>query len=616
MKRVNLFFRSLFFTTLLFFSCVDNIHVAGNDRYNLNFNYSDSTDNFSWICYGSCLVKQEIDSTQEINGKFPLLLEAENLYDKCDKKAIWFNYIQSITLPHINQKNIQFRINTKSSNFKYAFMIVTCSDGQERVLCCDSVPIDNFYWKTNTLSFQSKGIKLININLQGIGDFDKKESKMWFDRMEITVDGKDINSFPLTDIYTPNKNFVIDNKKITSLTNDSIYIPGIKKKKLIGLGESVHGCESINKTSWEIVRTLVTNESCRLIMVEYPIDRSLIWNAYVLGETPDSTIVDIKDELDASLLSTKETSDFLIWLRQYNSKTNDKVKFFGIDEPVMLSFYAPIALYLYNYYKPDYKFECREFFLDALDALIGNYLNLEKTQKLVGNSCFKDILSPKNYEMLLYTLKQYENKINFTPKNIYRKVYIEPLMLRDYNMALNVKKVMDLYLNENEKAVLYAHHSHICKTNGGALNPRRFSMGYYLEQIYGTAYFPVGLFIGGGELFVADLDGNLFFQLSKPPVNSIEQICLRTGLDKFYAPVSALPEQLLEMRFVANIGIKNLQFIYCYPESRMDGLVFIKETTQGTIMDRKKKQEELALKRGIKHGNIFQKLRKELYSSQ
>lgn len=599
----------LFFAGLTFCNRATRLYVAAGDKYNLSFSYCDSSD-FVWIPY-LCHHSMGVDSGDNFNGKYPLTLQqvvkpvlplpgSPEVYD-----PMIFNYYQTIILPDTSSSKIQIRLNCKTQHIKEAYLRVICSDKEEKILCKDSILISSNYWKTSTLSVSSENAKLLNVAIYN-GIDGRVKQKIWLDRMEILVDGKDINSFPTPGVYSIDKKMRIDNALLHAILPDkSVTIPLTDNKMIVALGESVHGSKSMVSLCYRIIKGLVENDSCKLILFELPIDECLLWNAYVLGQVADSTIKEMAENIDRVLLPVTETTNFLAWLREYNSRSAAKVRLAGVDDVKMEAWLIPLFDYIYAYYKPALKNEL----LPLLDSLnrIGRQINYTKIAELVEATSLKALLGEEDYEMLQHVLRQcadiakIHNDKNLCP---YRSIFS-----RDYTMFRNTQKAIDLYLDDGEKAAIVAHYGHINKKNQSPFSPAIVSLGYYLSEHYGSSYFPVGIFAGGGAVSVFHKKTpSAVFPLAPNPGNSIEQICMNTGIRCFYAPISALPDEPLLVRYIPN-RVPEKQFAYAHLGSRIDGFIFIDSIESGESKDRLKISSDLMFRRDVRRSSRMHALK-------
>ncbi|MDR1371310.1 MAG: erythromycin esterase family protein [Dysgonamonadaceae bacterium] len=549
-------------------SYFETLTVAEDDRYDLNFNYVNDSTDFKWLSYLS-MSKMSIDSTITVRDKHPLLFSQQ--VGKYRYYPIILNLVQTFALPDSDYKEVSIRIKTKTYHIQSACMKVFCYDKQYQLLCEDSVDIDHVFWKTSSLTLQSPNIHLIKVFVECYGKPVTKNQKIWMDRMEITVDGKDINQLPLNDLYTMDKEFSIDEEQIHLFRPDNFGIPVdcLNGKKIIALGESIHGSDSINKITVQVIKDLVLHADCKLVLFEGCIDNCLLWDAYITGQAVDTTINRISEEIKTIVFSDIELVDLLVWLRSYNSDKKEKVRFMGIDFHGGNNQWAPVADYLLTYYRSEYADE----FLSVLGCLWhwGTLDPLKALQTFQEKACFKTLMSPTDYEMLVDVLTQFVEVDNSRKKEPYAS--LKMIQNRDSIMYRNVKRGIDLYLKDEERAVIISHYGHAGRSPGRV---EKTSMGYFLNKTYKDAYFPVGIFVGEGYAGVKDAlrEDTVSFRLVPPPMNSLEKMCREMHTGSFYASTSVLPNEALFTREVGSSGV-NPQFVYNYPKMQCDGFIFI-----------------------------------------
>lgn len=77
----------------------------------------------------------------------------------------------------------------------------------------------------------------------------------------------------------------------------------MKTKKIIGLGESIHGSRSIIQKKKEITEKLCEDKNIKLICFEAGIDMVMNWDLYIQGILPESYRQKIEDEVTGGFLS-------------------------------------------------------------------------------------------------------------------------------------------------------------------------------------------------------------------------------------------------------------------------------------------------------------------------
>ena len=114
-------------------------------------------------------------------------------------------------------------------------------------------------------------------------------------------------------------------KKITELDE-------LKIRKIIGLGESVHGSRSLFEEKSEIVKKLL-DKNVKLICFENAVDECLNWDLYVRGIHPYIYREIILENMEKQFSDAGDLINFLDHIRNVNlmRKEENKIRIVGLD---------------------------------------------------------------------------------------------------------------------------------------------------------------------------------------------------------------------------------------------------------------------------------------------
>jgi erythromycin esterase-like protein len=339
-------------------------------------------------------------------------------------------------------------------------------------------------------------------------------------------------------------------------------IKGWKSAKIIGIGETMHGSKDLAQSAYQTIQYLIEKENCKLVFIEYPMLVVAYWNEYVLG-TDD---IDINGEFEKyKYPSSNELIIFLQWMRKYNENASRPVMIAGMDVSFDLDAQKG---YLYDIF--NYLLDSAELKKEIIDRLMR--LDLEPFFRyILENPKWRQILLKHNLHWHLSLLLEHELKIT---KSIKQKSV--PVIFRDSIMYENMEFLIKNYLQEGEKAVVYAH---LCHTNKqDFIYPVAFkpALGNYLNKKYGKSYFSIALLAGTGE-FAGIYRAHT---LPYPVANSIENLCLETNLTYFYSSLPPI-KKLVPIRIIPTIFNENSCFsnhFFCLTQ-RFDAFLFKREST-------------------------------------
>jgi len=355
----------------------------------------------------------------------------------------------------------------------------------------------------------------------------------------------------------------------------------LNEKKIIGLGESLHGSKTVAQSQIQIAKYLIENQQCRLILFEMSMYDFLNYNLFIQGKFDDNKINDIINELSISLYDPTTLVNFLLWLREYNLKNENKVVVGGLLDINYDRLMNPLFDYLYAYYDEYTASTIYPVLKDVYD-----YHLLAALQKVNNSDRLKEIMGETEYTDLLYALNMilkalYDENLQINNDKSYQenqKLALNALFARDYSMWL----VADRYisrLSESEKAVIIAHDGHINKKT--TLFPYFYSMGSFLRDKYMENYAPIGIYVGGGSITSGNISDSIYtvIQLEHPVAGSIEEKCSKVHMPYFYYSSELLDKHNLYYR---DIGwfYSPYHRIYNYGQIRekIDGFIFIDQS--------------------------------------
>jgi hypothetical protein len=537
-------------SSLLLVSSCDSDSV--DDRYNLNFRLTDMLE-FSWKPF---MRIRHDDTSAMIDGKYPLCIQR----DLSKEAPLQIFLFQTIPLPAVDSAAISICLSCKSLNMDNVTLKALFLDGQENLLHTDSVDANHRIWKSSCLSVNVAGARFLTLVIKGAGDTAQREQQLWLDRIALSVNGKSIYDYPKAAIFRKSSKPQIDESAITPYIAPGQGLPEeLWSKKIVALGENMHGCRSLTEEALRIIRYAIERRGFRMVLLEQPVDKMLLWNAFVTGRTPDSTINVFRNELNITGISSGAMREFLVWLRAYNRERSQKVNIFGVDD---ISSPSRTANTLFDYaYSTCYNGSNRQQALQLITAV--QYFEYDKALALLKpGGPFSAMVDTCEYALLRHVLNRYR-EVDFDDDFSVRK-YVG----RDYAMWLNVKKITEIYRREADHIMLYSHLDHSNKLDNSKAGGREcLSLGSYLHRCYGDSYFSIGMYVGEGY-YIWQKEA-----LPKAPRNSLEAFCLALKKEKLYMASSAF---LGDGFFVRKDGDS---FTYFFLRNRVDGVMFVRSNS-------------------------------------
>lgn len=435
--------------------------------------------------------------------------------------------------------------------------------------------------------------------------------------VEVTLDGqrgtlgRDTVSFQILDARIEAKNHDLDEwfrSLNLDLNVESLYplkkitgLDELENKKIIGIGESVHGSQNIWREKAEIVRKLFS-KNVKLICYEAPVDQCLNWDLYVRGIHPYS-YRDVIYEDVKSFADNEDLVRFLDEIRKENGtrKEADKIRVVGLDLRSTNSYFyhyflayqelckdshslAPLILKMseLSYNNLYYKFDFKQRPYQQLDTIANKrFSNL--ASMLASDKKLKSLMQEKDYQFLSDILQL---EVPTIEDNKYWDFDRDLYMWRTFQKAL-----LDYAPGENDRAVILAHSLHLCRTGherhsvSDLLKSR--SLGSYIAENYPDDYWSVSFHVGGGVIRTVEYKALDAFnmetlegigRLKQPVRGSFESAARDVSFDSFYCRSSDLGNDWYAFRMVGN-KLDESQF-HTLSKERFDAFVYMDESTR------------------------------------
>jgi erythromycin esterase len=350
-------------------------------------------------------------------------------------------------------------------------------------------------WKQITHTFQvpeNAFDVFIHFRLLGKG-------KVWFDNLEISVNGKAIiDKAPKSNLtkkqlsYLKQNTFALNPDLTSENFADLQNFKIADETRIIGLGEGTHGTSEYFEMKTRLIKYLVQNKGYTLIGFEAFLLECEAINKYILTGEGDP-----KQALKGLMFwcwNTKEVLELIEWLKTYNQTAKNKVRFVGIDGQFSLSalptlkkiaqeidgnFLKEISPYYATYEAFTREFKFKPYappYKDSID------LAIVETKKL------NEILAEKE----TYLLQKADREKVFRLLESVKILYQQMMCTKDFSNSRDVYYAENTgwFIDKkypNEKIILWVHNWHIARNE-----ENRKSMGFYLSEKYGKQYIPIG----------------------------------------------------------------------------------------------------------------------------
>ena len=474
---------------------------------------------------------------------------------------------QRILLPGNEMGEAVVEFEGKGQNIELVSIILDAIGEQENVLFSDTLK----FTPDTVMSLAAKSIKLRNAELLNIricvqGKIDK-DAFIAFSKLNILIDGKPINTFPIRTLPALMENNI---PNYTAIDTDGEIelerISEINNKKIIALGESIHGNSDVKHLVHQLILQSVERLNCKLILLEMPMEKSLAYNRF---------IHDKNYALDTTLVIYNTTRDFLNKLQILNAnKTEEsKVNLYGMDYNSILSTSQGSAIDIFDFVT-ELNQELRIPEVDRFSLLL-----MEKDSSHAINFIdahrkeISKLLTIEEIECISHILKVSKEIGNDR---------IERYITRDSVMFLNAKFLIDKFAKgENIKTVIYGHAVHINPVSTFPAVPC-MPFGQYMDKEYADNYSPLLLLLGNGKSAAYDASYNIKDNsLGEPLKNSIEYSLSCIDEAAIYLPLTANFNKLTLSRFKGSHHIAQ-EFYPFNLYQRYKGIFFIKQADRGS----------------------------------
>lgn len=530
-----------------------------SDKYNFHFKY-DQEDIHSQLWNISRLSwLSSIQMSRKENGQHMLTFLRPKRYPISRNLIVEFE--QRILLPVNDEQKGKVFLSFKGENIENSELIVTGLDNGEGFLYSDTLSLKtDTVMKTTSFSVSLSNVKLLNIKIAARGFLDA-ESSFSMSGVNVFLGEKTIDAYPLTN---SGQEILFPAEKIIPLDIGSGQglgrIDSLNNKKIIAVGESVHGSNAIAEMIPRFIQQQVIQNNCRLVIVEIPMEQTLLYNKYVR----DTSFI-----MDKEYLFGVGFEHMLEWLREYNSHKDeaDKVTILGMDYCSFLNAKNTTAFYLFEYLTSINK-KNRSKEIDSLSVLLSEKPLKESIDYLQKQKKLKEELSPEDYKCISHILNV--SYLMGTDEN--RRV-----LARDSVMFENAKFLINNYCPANGRTFIHAHSAHLNRISGYPSLPDVVSLGAMMSRYYQDDFYNITIQVGNGSLFLPDTK----MVRNCHPLESLDST-LETELGKirhnvFFTYIPDCLDKLIFSRYVGSIFRKQCFYPFNIYR-RYDGIIFIRDT--------------------------------------
>lgn len=477
-----------------------------------------------------------------------------------DKKGVGF---YSMLFPaNDTLSQVEIKINYKTKNCSELYLrLINVGEG-ENVNSIDTLQLPlNEEWTTVHQMVEMKGALFLGISLEAKGN-QQDNGQIWIDDLDLFVEGRNIleQEHEIGVSLTQADIIPLDDEKLVDFP--------LWNKRILAIGESVHGTETMSNLGIDLIKGRVTNNNSKLILMEIPLEYSLYINRYIDGD--QSFKLDSISSYFENIFLPQSFISLFEWIREYNLNTQEKVYFLGFDQN---SNQLTSKLDLFDFFYTLNDNAKNEDVRKLCELLLESKSSLHEVISFFdANQGFEDVLNKNEVDLIRYCLTMINDK---------RSTYYNYIN-RDSIMFKNTEFLMSKLLNENETVTLFCHlgHADYQGSSDRVVFKEIFSFGSYMRSKYGEAYSCVGLVAESGDFLTSNSNFNFkIAQLILSPAGSLEDLINKQNVERCYLSMEKFTSSdVLQSRNIGSSQRKE-EFYFCIPKVRMDGVIFMSKVS-------------------------------------
>lgn len=501
---------------------------------------------------------------------------------------------QQLLLPDTKARWADISLAACGKNLSMCRLIVRGSDRHEKTLFTDTLStLSNGRWQRFSTRVPLRKAVFLYLSIEADGEGGEyagyptgfapadstSEQGLSLGRIDIRLDGRPIDDFPVDgrmDITVPNPKAAVP----LSFDDDELcgHIPPLRSKRVVALGETAHGSETMSRAAFQLIRHRIADRGCRLVLLEEHCEGMLSLNRFVQGE--DGFVLDsLLAPFRYSINNSTAIREFCLWLRDYNRTSAEPVYLLGMDTDWTLG--RPVArnnLLRYLLARSD---RSRSAAVDSVCAMLlapmkPPYRDADEIGRQLAlwnrhEAELKTALGPADYAIIRLVLS---NALRCAPDGNIKAA-------RDRIMAENAKSLTDLLCPDDRKVTIYCHFAHANYLNQLVYSTP--STGFYLKKAWGDDYSCIGLHAGEGEYLVWDASMQMIDRPMSPPVlYSIESFLSKVPCDYFFMHSDKVPP-VATTRYTGRYVFGSSFPGVFSPVGRMDGHIFLRRSAAMSI---------------------------------
>ena len=476
-------------------------------------------------------------------------------------KGVWSTLLPTYQLSG-ETNDVKVRVKYKSKDVQHFYVTLNSITNGARIARRDTITLPaSPKWVETTSQLHLKHADLLGVSFEATGKKDTLGTIQLAD-FGVYADGKKLsNEVPDAEVAP-----LFQRSDLLNWTFGNYGNIPCMDSPILGIAETIHGTKTMNAVAMDIMKERILKHQCKLVMLELPMESIFYINRYVKND-PRFKFSHISNYIDNSLLG-EPTKAFIEWLKQYNATHDNSVSLLGFDTNAEW-LRGQVDLFDFFYTLNDGKKSpeminfCKAVLLDMKYNSQRDIAALLDSSEVVKSCLQKDelLLVRKSIRLMQWFAK---HPVSYSQ--------------RDRLMAQFAQFAIDSVFPKETVVTMYAHTGHLNYSQATSpVHLNYFGAGHYLKEKYGENYRCIDIATYQGATIVsAKFGAYAGGKLAAVPQRSIEYQLGQLGVDSVYLPMSKLQSsEALQMRMAGNGSIK-VQFAYCYPQTRVDGVLFVR----------------------------------------
>lgn len=440
------------------------------------------------------------------------------------------------------------------------------------------------------------------------------EGNIWFDDLEVRVDGRTWDSAPVASV--PTREDLGWLRQHVSPLNGVDPVPSeldldtfariVGDARVVSLGEATHGTSEFFRMKHRLVQFLVRELGFRVFLIEANQLAVEAINTYVRGGPGDARAV---MRTMFAVWNTYEMLDMIDWMRAHNLRhPDDMVEFIGFDMQDPSHPIDSLAVYL-NRAAPELRTTADSVYRDYRAAWAAGQYPWGPDSVRAGwrddAQTMWELISSRRADWLAESVSAADSsRVEWAVQNanVVRQAALSAftgeLRTRDSAMAENIRWSL-ARRDAGARAIVWAHDAHVSKAAGETANYYQgFTMGSFLRGFYSEDYRPIGLLTFDGQ-YTGWLRGTpISVDLFPAPPGALEEALHRIAqdignpvliADLRRAMLDLRGAWLSEPRLIRLIGFAAEDWGFATPISvghQFDSVIFVDSTTPSRLVGR------------------------------